>query len=67
MGWIANVFILTGIGFVAYKRRFGFILGTIGNTLWGIVGYSTGQFDLLAIEVIIVILQAFSWVKWGQS
>jgi hypothetical protein len=67
MGWVANVFILSGIVAIAYKRRFGFILGTIGNTLWGIVGYSTGQFDLLAIEAIIVVLQSFSWWKWGRA
>lgn len=67
MGWTANIFILTGIVGIAYKKRSGFILGTIGNTLWGYVGYSTGQLDLLAIEAIIVVLQMWSWAKWGKD
>lgn len=65
-GWLGNFFILTGLLLVAYKRRSGFVSGIVGNSLWCIKGILTGQFDLIAIELIIVALQAFSWWNWGH-
>jgi hypothetical protein len=66
-GWFGNAFILTGISAVAYKKRWGFILGIIGNLLWAIRGLSTCQYDLIAIQVIIVLLQGFSYWNWGRD
>ena len=66
-GWAGNVFIVAGILFVAYKWRYGFLCGTTGNTLWGIKGFLTGQDDLVAISALIVVLQAFSFWKWGRA
>jgi hypothetical protein len=65
IGWLGNAFIIAGISAVAYKKRWGFILGIIGNSLWTIRGLSTCQYDLIAIEVVIVVLQAFSYWNWG--
>jgi len=67
IGWIANVFILLGIGMIAYKKRSGFIMGTIGNTLWCVKGFQTGQVDLITIEMIIVVLQLFSYINWKRQ
>ena len=65
-GWIGNAFILLGIFAVAHRKRYGFILGITGNSLWCLRGAVTHQWDLIVIEVIIVILQAYSWWKWGH-
>jgi hypothetical protein len=67
IGWLGNIFILSGILALAYRRRWGFILGVVGNSFWCYRGYSTGQYDLITIEVIIVVLQAFSWWRWRQN
>lgn len=67
LGWLGNVFILAGILAVAYKYRYGFIAGCIGNALWCIKGAMTSQYDLITIEVIIVALQAFSFYKWSSD
>lgn len=64
LGWIGNIFIIIGILMVAYKMRSGFLFGCIGNTLWLAKGVITDQYDLIAIEALIVILQAFSWWNW---
>ncbi len=66
LGWAGNIFILLGLLLVSYQRRSGFIHGFIGNTLWGIKGYLTYQYDLLTIEIIIVIIQIFAWHNWGR-
>lgn len=66
IGWIGNVFIILGIMLVAYRMRSGFLYGCLGNGLWLCKGIMTCQWDLVTIEVLIVILQAFSWLKWGQ-
>lgn len=67
IGWAGNVFIFAGLATVAYKLRLGFIFGIIGNTIWLAKGVYTGQHDLIAVELIVVILQAFSWWKWGHE
>lgn len=66
IGWFGNIFIIAGIIGIAYKYRNGFILGVVGNSLWCIKGIATEQWDLVSIEMIIVILQALSYWKWGQ-
>lgn len=66
IGWFGNIFIIVGIIGIAYKCRSGFILGVVGNSLWCVKGIVTKQWDLVSIEVIIVILQALSYWKWGR-
>lgn len=66
IGWIGNVFIILGILLVAYRIRSGFLYGCLGNGLWLCKGFLTYQWDLVTIEALIVVLQAFSWLKWGQ-
>lgn len=66
IGWVGNVFIILGILAIAYQYKVGFILGIIGNLLWCVRGYYTGQYDLITIEVFIVVLQIFSYFNWGR-
>lgn len=66
-GWLGNIFILLGIILLAYKKRPGFICGIIGNGFWCLKGVATEQYDLVSIEILIVVLQAFSWWKWGRA
>ncbi len=63
-GWIGTIFILSGTLAIAYKKRFGFMLGIIGNLLWCLRGFTTTQYDLATIGIIIAVLKAFSWWKW---
>jgi len=67
IGWIGNLFIIIGMVFVAYKRRSGFLLGIIGNSLWCLQAVLTGQWDLLFIEIIVVFVSVFSFWKWGHG
>lgn len=67
VGWAGNVFIILGIMLVAYRMRSGFIYGCLGSGLWLFKGIMTYQWDLVTIEALIVVLQAFSWLKWGQT
>lgn len=64
IGWAGSFFILVGILLVSYKLRSGFLFGVIGNGLWGIKGVIINEWDLVSLEVIIVIFQAFAWWKW---
>lgn len=64
VGWTGNFFILVGILLISYKLRSGFLFGVIGNGLWGFKGYQIGEYDLVTLEIIIVGLQSFSYIKW---
>lgn len=64
VGWIGNFFIIVGIVLLAYKFRVGFLFGVVGNALWGLKGYQISEYDLVTLEVIIVILQSFSYFNW---
>lgn len=66
-GWLGNIFIIGGIIMVAYRWRSGFVLGILGNSLWCLQGIITKQWDLTSLEVVIVVLQAFSWWNWGRT
>jgi len=63
-GWLGTIFILAGTLGIAYKKRFGFMLGIIGNLLWCWRGFTTTQYDLVTIGIVIATLKAFSWWKW---
>ena len=67
LGWVGNILIVAGMGLVAYKRRSGFVLGIVGNSLWCVRGVQTNQMDLVSIELVVVIVQLFSWWKWGRD
>lgn len=64
-GWLGNLFIIIGLIMVAYHLRVGFLSGVLGNTFWCIQGILTYQYDLIVIEVIVVVLQLFSYWNWG--
>lgn len=66
IGWIGNIFILIGLVLVSYRRRSGFVHGCVGNSLWIVKASLTDQYDLLTIEIIIVIIQIFAWYNWGR-
>lgn len=66
LGWSGNVATLVGISLVAHKKRSGFLVGIVGGVFWGIQGTLTHQVDLVILEVVIAIVQAFSWWKWGK-
>jgi len=67
IGWLANVFIVIGLVLIAYRLRSGFIAGCLGNSLWCVKGFVTWQPDLIAIEILVVAIQAFSWWKWRHE
>jgi len=67
IGWIGNAFIISGMLAIAYKKRFGFMLGIVGSLLWCWRGFTTTQYDLLAIKLLVVDVGVFSWCKWGKS
>jgi len=67
LGWSGNIATVMGIGMVSYKLRIGFLFGILGGLFWGIQGTLTHQMDLVILEIVIAIIQAFSWWKWGKA
>lgn len=67
MGWAGTFFTLSGMLFVAWHKRFGFVLGIIGGVLWCTQARLTNQYDLITVEVMVVLTNAFSWWNWGRA
>lgn len=66
MGWLGTIFTLLGMLFVAWRIRFGFVLGVIGGVLWCFKAYNIHQYDLVTVEVVVVLINAFSWYNWRR-
>jgi hypothetical protein len=67
MGWLGNFLTIIGLIVLAYQLRVGFVFCILGGLCWGWRGYTTDQNDLLAIEIVIIAIQVFSWYNWGKS
>ena len=67
MGWIGNTLLIICVWRIGYRDRWAFLCGAAGGFVWSIKAYNTSQWDLLAIEIILSILQLIAWRKWGQE
>jgi hypothetical protein len=64
IGWIGSIFLALGVVATGYRRRWGFLIGAWGESLWVWKAYATDQFDLLVICVLFVILYLNNWRLW---
>jgi hypothetical protein len=66
-GWIGNAFLFAGIYCVGEKKRYGFLLTTVGELLWVVAAQQRGSWDLLVLAIVFATMQAWNWVKWGRD
>ena len=67
LGWIGNLIIVTGMLGVAHKWRPAFLIGAVGNTAYLAKGCLTGQPDLVAIELLVIVISLYSWWMWRKK
>ena len=67
MGWIASWIILLGMWGIAHQKRVGFLISFVGEVLWGFVGYSRDEPDLVVVCIVFAIMQGYAYFKWGKA
>jgi hypothetical protein len=63
-GWFGNVFIIISMVLVVRKSKWGFASGILGNLLWVVKGFFTGQWDLITLDAIIIVVQSYGFYQW---
>ena len=66
LGWIGNTFILVAYCRLASKRRSAWIYSIIGNAFWCAYAVQLGLFDVLAIDLMALMLAVHGWIKWRE-
>lgn len=65
IGWVANALLIVCSAFV-HKYRWALLFGVAGGILWTVKAVQLGLPDLVAIEIIIVVLQIRCYIKWKR-
>jgi len=64
MGWIGSALLIVGMRAVGKKKRWGFILGFLGEFIWCCRAYSKADWELLFICVVFLWVYAANWWDW---
>ena len=55
-----------GLYFIGNKKRKGFIIASLGNTIWVTLGFFTEAIGLIFANLIIIILYIRGYQKWKK-
>lgn len=65
--WVANAALLLGLLCLAKKKREGFLFNIVGNSLWGWIACVAGAQELFIINLVFVVVSAYSWVNYDPE
>lgn len=66
MGWVANLLVIICVWRVAHRERWAFLCGVIGSCIWAFKAGAACQWDLLALNVVLGVLQLKGWCMWRE-
>lgn len=61
---------LAGYLFIAYKRRFGFVVWFLSNILWIASEFTTSPFSQacrIAMFAVYMAVNVFCWINWKKA
>ena len=67
MDYVAAAFGLTGFWLIGSKRRIGFLLCTIAQLTWMVVGAYNGLYGLILVGIPVSVVHLRGWFRWGQK
>lgn len=67
IGWIGSILLILGMVLVGGKHRIGFLIGFLGELLWVVKSFNTGQLDLLIICVLFCVIYVSNWFRWKNE
>lgn len=65
--WTAAVFTLIGIGFLAFKNKYGFILAGISSILWTLAGIIGPTKSLILSSIPCMIFNFYGYWRWCKD
>jgi hypothetical protein len=67
LGWVGNIFIVTGLWLIGSKNRKAFYFSVLGEALWVIKSLYADQYDLAVICCVFAVLAVRSYISWGKE
>ncbi|MHA2032789.1 MAG: nicotinamide mononucleotide transporter [Candidatus Kariarchaeaceae archaeon] len=67
LGWIGNIFLVSGMISLVHKKVYGFYLCAINNIIYVEVGRQTGTYSLMFISVFLVLINGYGVAKWVRN
>ena len=63
----AMLFTVIGLYIIGNKKRDGFLVASIGNILWVILGFLSQSTGLIIANVIIIAIYIRGYIKWRNE
>jgi nicotinamide riboside transporter PnuC len=67
LGCIATFLSCLGNIFIIYKKKFGFIVWTLGNVVWIFVDVKIGLYSQIIMMVFYAILNIWGYIEWNKN
>ena len=67
LDWIAAAIGCWGMYALGRKKKYGFILLTIGSIGWICVGMSTATYGLVVASLIRAGIEVYDWLQWRRK
>lgn len=67
LGWIGDGLLVGGVWFLSEKKRWAFLVQATGSLVWGINGYLTGMWNLVALNIVFIAIGIRGYYTWKSS
>lgn len=67
LGWIGDALLVGGIWFLSEKKRWAFLVSAVGSVVWGVNGYTSGMWDLVALNIVFIAINIKGFVGWKKE
>lgn len=64
---IAMCFTFVGLYLIGNKKRFGFVIAAIGNSLWITLGTFIQSYGIIIANAVIIALYTRGFLKWKKT
>lgn len=67
LGWVATAIVIFGTCLLYNKKKSGWLIRVVGNTLWVIVGFMLGMTSIIACEGTFILVDTIGYLKWRKD
>lgn len=64
MGWLGNLFLILGAGFISKTARWPFVCTIIGELLWLEESYYIHRTDMIVLCLVFTGIAFYNYIKW---
>ncbi len=64
---LAMLITFTGIYLIGNKKRYGFMVASIGNLIWVTLGFWVQSIGLMFANIVIILIYIRNYIKWNNN